>query len=164
MLCRAVELLARDLVIAVTVESTNPVGARRRTVVATTRRWAACVPCAPVGSTEVLAYKLHFHLRAGGARLGPASTDTANQIVDTHHIALRPTALRELRRIADFCACALGAHCVEHPDATTGIPAWDAVWERVNAGWPRRAPGLALDGWTQDTERGLWFGPGDPCA
>jgi len=43
------------------------------------------------------------------------------------------------------CATAVGACSVEAPDATSGVPPWADVAERLAAGWPRLpiTPGLA---------------------
>jgi len=38
---------------------------------------------------------------------------------------------------AATAATAVGACCVEAPDATSGIPPWDEVAARIAAGWPR---------------------------
>lgn len=101
-LCRSVKLPARDLAVAVAVESTNPVGASWQ---ACARRWRAGaraaawwpigIPKVHVGLLEVLTYILHFHCRSTGARLGCAAADATCQVVDPHHITLRTTALRE---------------------------------------------------------------------
>jgi sugar/nucleoside kinase (ribokinase family) len=59
------------------------------------------------------------------------------------------------------CATAVGACSVEAPDATSGVPAWADVAERLAAGWPRLSttPGLAA-GWRRDAQ-GTLFDPAD---
>ncbi len=54
---------------------------------------------------------------------------------------------------------AVGACSVEVPDATSGVPSWERVRERLAAGWPRHPQRLALDGWRESG--GLWAGPAD---
>jgi len=56
-------------------------------------------------------------------------------------------------------AVAVGGSSVETADATGGVPAWDALQSRLDAGWARRgaAPGLA--GWDRRGE--LFVGPND---
>jgi sugar/nucleoside kinase (ribokinase family) len=44
-------------------------------------------------------------------------------------------------------AVAVGGSSVETPDASTGIPPWEAVQARVAAGWPQHPPTLAGDDW-----------------
>lgn len=56
-------------------------------------------------------------------------------------------------------AVGTGACNVERSDAVSGIPRWEALQQRIDAGWPQRAPGLALPGWTQAEAGGLWSGP-----
>ncbi|SFT27823.1 carbohydrate kinase family protein [Paenibacillus sp. BC26] len=65
-------------------------------------------------------------------------------------------------------AVAVGASNVEHADATSGVPAWEAVQQRMAAGWGRKAVTLALPGWsrvvasssaTGRAEEGIWYGP-----
>ena len=58
-------------------------------------------------------------------------------------------------------AVATGSCNVEAADAISGVPSWDKVWERVNAGWQRIPTTLALRGWGWDESRGLWIGPSD---
>lgn len=71
-------------------------------------------------------------------------------------------------------AVAVGACNVEQADATSGVPAWAAVQQRMAAGWPRREVKLALPGWRSGGEGvagsasgglgigaadGVWYGP-----
>lgn len=51
-------------------------------------------------------------------------------------------------------ACAVGACCVEEPDASSGIRSWEATKTRVNKGWARGSSG-ALSGW-QRLENGSY--------
>jgi sugar/nucleoside kinase (ribokinase family) len=57
-------------------------------------------------------------------------------------------------------AVAVGACCVEAPDATSGIRPWDETAERVKSGW-RRAPSTVPEGgWSRGPD-GTWRGPND---
>lgn len=58
-------------------------------------------------------------------------------------------------------AVAVGACCVEAPDALSGIRSWDETRARVRAGWPRSRWALDQTGWRWDEERALWIGPRD---
>jgi len=58
-------------------------------------------------------------------------------------------------------AVAVGACNVEAADATSGIPTWRAVCNRVEAGWERREGRLALPGWTWDEREAVWRSPSD---
>jgi sugar/nucleoside kinase (ribokinase family) len=61
-------------------------------------------------------------------------------------------------------AAAVGAACVERPDATSGIRAWDEIRGRVDAGWARRPVALPLDGWTWDAGHAVCHGPNDGAS
>lgn len=65
-----------------------------------------------------------------------------------------------LARTATFAA-AVGACSVEQPDATSGVPRWGAVEERIGSGWPRRAVELSLPQWAWQEASNLWIGPHD---
>ena len=56
-------------------------------------------------------------------------------------------------------AVAVGACNVEQADATSGIPAWEAVQRRIRAGWERRPLSLPLPGWSWEEASGIWRGP-----
>jgi sugar/nucleoside kinase (ribokinase family) len=57
-------------------------------------------------------------------------------------------------------AVAVGACCVEEPDATSGVRPWDDTVERIRAGW-RRAPSTVPEGgWSRGND-GTWHGPND---
>jgi len=58
-------------------------------------------------------------------------------------------------------AVAVGACSVEAADATSGVPSWDKVQERIAAGWARHRTKLSLPGWEWDEQGGIWRGPGD---
>ncbi len=58
-------------------------------------------------------------------------------------------------------AVAVGACNVEAADATSGVQSWDAVAERMNAGWRRRPVTLSLTGWDWNAQRAVWIGPND---
>ncbi len=52
-------------------------------------------------------------------------------------------------------AVGVGAFNVERMDATGGVPALDAVRQRMRNGWNKRAQKLDLPGWVEN-EKGLW--------
>ncbi|WP_409342504.1 carbohydrate kinase family protein [Paenibacillus sp. MBLB4367] len=56
-------------------------------------------------------------------------------------------------------AVAVGAFNVEQADATSGIPAWEAVQKRIRGGWSRSAAKPDLPGWGWDGAAGLFIGP-----
>ncbi len=58
-------------------------------------------------------------------------------------------------------ATAVGAYCVEVPDASNGVPSWDACQERLSAGWPRNALSIRAAGWRRDPGEPFWRGPHD---
>ncbi|HNT74346.1 MAG TPA: carbohydrate kinase family protein [Anaerolineae bacterium] len=58
-------------------------------------------------------------------------------------------------------AVAVGACNVEAADAVSGVPAWEAVQARVQAGWEQLPVTLNLRGWGWDAGRGVWNGPRD---
>lgn len=58
-------------------------------------------------------------------------------------------------------AAAVGAFNVERADATSGIPHWNTVTERLAAGWPRQKSKLTLDGWHWHPTPEIWAGPAD---
>ncbi|WP_123043300.1 carbohydrate kinase family protein [Cohnella candidum] len=55
-------------------------------------------------------------------------------------------------------AVAVGACSTEHPDATSGIPPWESVQRRIDAGWPRIVTASPGFDWRRDEEFGLWVG------
>lgn len=58
-------------------------------------------------------------------------------------------------------AVAVGAFNVEAADAVSGVPTWDVVWQRIDAGWDQIPTHLRLRGWGWEVDRQLWIGPGD---
>lgn len=56
-------------------------------------------------------------------------------------------------------ALAVGACSVESPDATSGVPAWERVQERIQSGWAHHPQGMPLEGWSRAGD--IWFGPAD---
>jgi sugar/nucleoside kinase (ribokinase family) len=58
-------------------------------------------------------------------------------------------------------AAAVGACNVEQADATSGVPEWASVRQRVASGWPRRRVQIRLMGWRWDDAGGVWRGPKD---
>lgn len=58
-------------------------------------------------------------------------------------------------------AVAVGACCVEMPDAVSGIRAWSEIEARIMAGWPRAHLEIQAPGWHWDDAQHLWSGPHD---
>ena len=58
-------------------------------------------------------------------------------------------------------AVAAGACNVEQPDATSGIPTWSQLQQRIQSGWNRRPVILPLPGWLWDEAEAIWRGPAD---
>ncbi len=58
-------------------------------------------------------------------------------------------------------AVAVGAFNVESPDATSGVPDWNTVQGRLDAGWEPLPLTLPLQGWRWEPDRGIWLGPND---
>ncbi len=58
-------------------------------------------------------------------------------------------------------AVAVGACNVEAADAVSGVPAWEAVQRRIQAGWAQLPVTLKLVGWGWDVGQRLWIGPHD---
>jgi sugar/nucleoside kinase (ribokinase family) len=57
-------------------------------------------------------------------------------------------------------ACAVGACCVEAPDAVSGVRTWQATQARMQEGW-RRCELTLPEGWCAAGPSGLWRGPND---
>jgi sugar/nucleoside kinase (ribokinase family) len=58
-------------------------------------------------------------------------------------------------------AVAVGACSVERVDATSGIPTWEQVQQRLVAGWMRSPVQVALPDWSYESDTGTWHGPRD---
>lgn len=58
-------------------------------------------------------------------------------------------------------ATAVGAASVESPDATGGVPTWEAVQARRAAGWEKHPLRINAGGWTPDAAHHLWRSPND---
>ena len=58
-------------------------------------------------------------------------------------------------------AVGVGACNVEQADATSGVPSWPAVQDRIRAGWARLPVTLPLPGWEWDGDQEIWRGPND---
>lgn len=58
-------------------------------------------------------------------------------------------------------AVATGAFSVEQLDATSGVPRWEEVQRRLQAGWSACPARLPLAGWQWDGMAKVWFGPHD---
>jgi len=54
------------------------------------------------------------------------------------------------------CGVAVGACNVEQADATSGIPPWSAVQERIARRWQRASTAVNLDTWSWDEDSGVW--------
>jgi sugar/nucleoside kinase (ribokinase family) len=59
---------------------------------------------------------------------------------------------------------AVGACCVERPDATSGVPAWDKLQHRLRQPWLRGPIAFPMSEWRHRSELSLWIGPDDPKA
>jgi len=55
-----------------------------------------------------------------------------------------------------LAAVGTGAFNVERADAVSGIPDWDGLQRRIDAGWPQRETGLSLPGWSREPVDGIW--------
>ena len=62
---------------------------------------------------------------------------------------------------AASAAAAVGASCVEQPDATSGVPDWSVIERRLAAGWDRLPVHLDLPDWKWNERRSVWVGPAD---
>lgn len=58
-------------------------------------------------------------------------------------------------------AVAVGAFNVESADATSGIPNWETVQARIQAGWERLETTLLLNTWRWDVRHNIWVSPSD---
>jgi sugar/nucleoside kinase (ribokinase family) len=58
-------------------------------------------------------------------------------------------------------AVAVGAFSVEQVDATSGVPRWEEVQRRLQAGWIACPARLPMVGWRLDETAMVWSGPGD---
>jgi sugar/nucleoside kinase (ribokinase family) len=58
-------------------------------------------------------------------------------------------------------AVAVGAYSVETPDATSGVPDWASVQDRIERGWARRPCAFDLPDWSYDETTAVWYGPLD---
>jgi len=56
------------------------------------------------------------------------------------------------------CGVGVGACNVQSADATSGIPSWSKLQERM-AGWRWRDVQITLDGWRRNDETGVYVGP-----
>lgn len=57
-------------------------------------------------------------------------------------------------------ATAVGAASVESPDATGGVPSWEAVQARMAANWPKHPLRINAGGWRMDPAH-IWRSPAD---
>lgn len=58
-------------------------------------------------------------------------------------------------------ATAVGAASAESPDATSGVPTWEAVQARRKAGWAKHPLRINAGGWMPDAMHHLWRSPSD---
>ncbi len=57
---------------------------------------------------------------------------------------------------ASVAAVAAGAFNVESPDATSGIPEWETMQQRIRSGWKQHEPGIRPPEWETHPETGIW--------
>ena len=62
---------------------------------------------------------------------------------------------------AMISAVAVGAFNVEKADATSGIPSWKVLQDRILAGWQMRPVCFGLSGWVKENAGRVWHGPRD---
>ncbi len=62
---------------------------------------------------------------------------------------------------AMISAVAVGACSVEALDASSAVPSWDKVQQRIASGWQRCTVSLSLPGWQWDSSASLWRSPLD---
>ncbi|UCC68978.1 MAG: carbohydrate kinase family protein, partial [Armatimonadota bacterium] len=116
---------------------------------------AATGPCAPADAAawadrELLAPC--FEVRVVGAT-GSGDCTIAGFLAGLLH-GLSPERVMT-------AAVAVGACSVERADATSGLPTWPAVQQRIQSGWTRRPVTISLPGWRWDDGEDLWTGPAD---
>jgi sugar/nucleoside kinase (ribokinase family) len=70
---------------------------------------------------------------------------------------LRDVAPEEALRMA----VAVGGHCVEETDATSGLRSWEEIEARVRGGWCQEPHPARDAGWTRHDGTGIFVGPGD---
>ncbi len=58
-------------------------------------------------------------------------------------------------------AVAAGACNVEAADATSGVPSWTDVQQRIQAGWERLPVSLLMEGWRYDGKKSIYYSPRD---
>ena len=58
-------------------------------------------------------------------------------------------------------AVGVGACCTEAADATSGIPDWHSVINRINSGWQRLTMEIDMPGWRRNEGDAAWKGPMD---
>ena len=58
-------------------------------------------------------------------------------------------------------AVGVGACCTEAADATSGIPDWRTVIDRLGSGWQRLDASIDMPGWRWDEDAAVWKGPRD---
>lgn len=97
--------------------------------------WAPCFAATVAGTTGAGDATIAGFLRAALAALDPIATLTH--------------------------AVAVGACSVEATDATSGIPSWEVVRQRIEAGWPRVPLRQSPTGWRWEDATGIWHGPYD---
>jgi len=54
-------------------------------------------------------------------------------------------------------AVAVGACCCEKPDATSGVPGWETVQQRISLNWKRRPVSLPMTDWKWDETHTIWL-------
>jgi sugar/nucleoside kinase (ribokinase family) len=96
-----------------------------------------------------------FRVPSVGGTTGAGDATIAGFLASVSH-ALAPEEALTM-------AVAVGACCVEMPDATSGIRPWSETYARVRGGWKRRDPAVTEPGW-EPLESGVWAGPSDARA
>lgn len=58
-------------------------------------------------------------------------------------------------------AVAVGACSVEAADASSAIPSWNVVQQRIHSGWSQLPVNISLPGWQKHASNGLWISDKD---
>jgi sugar/nucleoside kinase (ribokinase family) len=122
------------------------------------RTGPAAAPLASAGAARSGGWKgreLHvpvFHLGTVAGTTGAGDATIAGFLASIAKGASAEEALT--------MAVAVGACCVEAPDATSGVRPWDETVDRIKSGWRRAASTVPEGGWSRGPD-GTWHGPND---